>query len=222
MIRNRYLPLSGTEPLLNIDKWSTPRGKKVANCYGFALDDYLPLSFDMNKQQPGDRSGLSRRRLDLSTCEVARRVLSDNPRDVIYPVRAETACKPGYHKVFLFNDPNPDTGDYHFYRQVKDLMYKPKRGEHPYKIADRLQIPRTNVVPGPKTGTYIFKNVNAFAHKMGYATGALMKDSCNRLIKDPRKACRGSGNRNYKKECGSFCAKSGFARTRQDIFYPKF
>ena len=66
--------------------------------------------------------------------------------------------------------------------------------------------------------------VNLFSHKQGWATGPLLKDSCGKLIKDPRKACRRYGY-NYSKYCSSFCVKNKGVNVGQSEFtkyIPKF
>ena len=99
-------------------------------------------------------------------------------------------------------------GDFHFYKQHGVVKYKLRKGDTlknltsffgvtPYKIKKAMG-------PKPKIGNYIVFKCNLFSHKMGWATGPLLVDSCGKAIKDPRKACRKYGL-NYSKYCNSFC-----------------
>lgn len=213
----RRLPLSGSEPLLELDKWAKPRAVRNHNCYAFALDDYFNSAVPVPKQQPGDRAGHSNKLLDLTKCEIVNRILADNP-GLIYPEAAERPCRQGFHKVFVFNDPNPATSDFHWYRQVKDLVYTLKPGETVQQVAARFELPAGRITPAGRR-RLLLRDVNVWAHKMGHATGALLEDSCGKLIRDPRSACRGSGGRNYTLSCGSLCARTGKVRTRRDANY---
>ena len=214
---NTRLPLSGTEPLLDVDKWGTPKAIGSHNCYAHALDDYFNSPVPVQKQQPGQRAGLNRSFTNLSTCEIATRVLADNP-GLVYRVEAETPCRPGHHKVFLFNDPDPVSGDYHLFRQVKDLIYRRQPQETIHSISRKFEVPLSSITP-LTTHRILIRNVNIFSHKMGHASGALLTDSCGKLIRDPRKACRFAGNREYSLNCGAFCARSGKVKTRKDHEY---
>jgi len=152
--------------------------------------------------------------LNLSTCEITKRVMADNPGN-IYQEIAERPCKQGFHKIFLFNDPHPTMGDFHFYKQVKDLVMTAQPGDTAASLAERFTIPIENVISLGK-GKVLLRNTGIFSHKLGHATGALIHDSCGKLIRDPRKACRSVGNRTYSLQCGSFCARSGWAKSRKD------
>lgn len=211
------LPLSGSEPVLDVQKWNTMKAIITHNCYAFALNDYFRTSKKVPKQQPGDRSGLSTDHADLSTCEIADRVLADNPGN-IYRELAERACRDGFYKIFLFTDPRPDTADYHWYRQVKDMKYKLGPKETLTQVMQRFQVPKTKVHRIGKR-KYMLSDVNVWSHKAGHATGALLQDSCGRVIRDPRLACRSSGNMDYTKMCGSFCARAGHVRSRKNQNY---
>ena len=212
----RELPLSGTEPLLNMNVWADPRVIKTHNCYAFSLNDLVHTGADVPKQQPGDAAGISNKRgnkpISLSNCDIAKRVLADNPGN-IYRAAAETPCGTGFHKIFMFNDPNPEHSDFHFYRQVKDVVYHLKANDTSASVARKFNIPMRQVV-SLGGGRLYLHNVNVFSHKMGFATPALLTDSCGKIIKDPRKACRRSGERNYTLHCGSFCVRSGRVTSR--------
>ncbi len=55
-------------------------------------------------------------------------------------------------------------------------------------------------------GKKIQFKVNTWSHKMGWATGPLLTDSCGKAIKDPRKACK-NYSFNYKNYCSSMCVR---------------
>lgn len=210
----RALPLSGTEPTLDMEQWVKPT---VGNCMSAAYFDPLNRP-GLEKAQPGDRAGLSHIPLDLSTCEISKRILADNPGNV-YKVRAEAPCEKGFHKVFVFNDPDKVRGDFHLYGQFKDLVMRITPGMTKLSLAKKYEVHVRNVIP-LGDGRVMLKDVGLFFHKLGYAPGgALLEDSCGRLIKDPRRACRFVGSRVYSKSCGAFCARSGVAKTRVDSNY---
>lgn len=209
---NKRLPLSGTEPVLWLKDWLKP---EVGNCYSKSLNDPLNRP-GLEKAQPGDRAGLSHIPMNLTTCDISNRILADNPGH-IYKVRAEMPCQKGFHKLFVFNDPVGK--DFHLYRAVKDLVMEMPTGRSLASLAKEFQIPKSKVVL-LADGQVLLRDLAIYVHKLGYAPGgALLKDSCGKLIKDPRKACRTYGTRTYSKPCGSFCARSGVARSRPDALY---
>ncbi|RYF06395.1 MAG: hypothetical protein EOO40_09190 [Deltaproteobacteria bacterium] len=213
----RQLPLSGSEPLLDMDQWAKPRAVRNHNCYAFGMDDYFNSAVPVPKQQPGDRSGANHTLFDLSTCEIVKRILADNPGHV-YKEAPERPCRQGFHKVFVFNDPNPKTEDFHFMRQVGDILYTLKPGETERSVARKFGLPASKVFR-LRGGRLLLSATGLWAHKMGHATGALLEDSCGKVIRDPRTACRTVGERNYTLNCGALCARSGRVRTRKDANY---
>lgn len=213
MVNRKRLPLSGTEPVLYLEDWLKPT---IANCYSAALLDPLNRP-GLEKAQPGDRAGLSRVPLDLTTCEVSSRMLADNPGN-IYKERAETPCQRGFHKIFVFNDPRNKGGDYHVYFQTNDIVMAIQPGMTQASLAKEFGIPYRNV-QNLGNGQVMLRNTGLWSHKMGYTPGALLKDSCGKIITDPRKACRFVGKRKYSLNCGSLCARSGVAKTRPDYLY---
>lgn len=206
------LPVSGSEYIFDPVPWSTPVGIKNSNCYSFSLGDYSenrPV-----KATPGAYAALRgnkrfAKELDNLSCpSLTRRVIADNPTG-IYKAKAEVPCKQGYFKIMMFvTKKGSKRGDFHFYSQFKNVKYPVQTGDTVKSIAHKFQVPVTNVYW--KGGNVAFvKDANVFGQKLGHATGALLTDSCSKVIFDPRAACRGSGDLQYKVLCGSFCAAKG-------------
>jgi LysM repeat protein len=109
------------------------------------------------------------------------------------------------------NKYNNSTGDFHFYKQHGMVDYKIQKGDTYASIARFFKIPVTRIrKPGvalPAVGRTIKIRVNVWSHKLGWATGPLLYDARNQVIKDPRKANRNYGYR-YTKYCSSFCVKN--------------
>jgi hypothetical protein len=213
------LPLSGSETVFTENKWSTKKGVRHNNCYSYAADNYSNTR--VQKAVPGGmiakRNGKAPNYdAPLSCPNLAPKVVGDNP-EAVYRADADAPCKQGYYKIMMFVDPgegSPWGGDFHFYKQHKDVNYTVHEGDSLSSIArtfrvtvDFLRRHNPGVSDSPRVGSKVFvPNVNAWSHKMGHATGALLTDSCGKIIKDPRRACR-SYSHTYKDFCGGFCVK---------------
>lgn len=227
------LPLSGSEPTFTLWPWNTKRGVRGSNCYDYSLDDYRDKR--AVKTTPGDkgwdefRRRLMQKRATYSKCsDVVPGILADNP-GAIYREAAWNPCKPGYFKMQSYvGDPKNNKeryGDFHFYRQNKDLEYVVSSAiaNTPAKIAEFFGVTLSKVLKAsgaqnkdqvlPEGQTVILKNANIWSHKAGWATGALLQDSCGKAIHDPRKACRDHAVE-YTSYCGSFCVKVGATTTK--------
>ena len=202
-------PLSGYEKVFRLEPWLS-KGIRSNNCYAYAVNDFE--TYRVHKSIPGDRSGMSRLPHTYTHCKgLAKRLISDNPKTV-YKTKAMTKCRPGYYKIMMVVAPTnkygSTTGDFHFYKQHGEVLYKIKKGDTYASIARFFDVPYSRVrnsgklIPGNKLR---FK-VNIWSHKRGWATGPLLKDACGKSIKDPRKSCRNYGY-NYSKYCNSFCVK---------------
>jgi len=124
-------------------------------------------------------------------------------------------CKKGYYKSMMVVAPtdrngNPG-GDFHFYKQHGVVRYKLRKGDTVKTLASFFGVSQYKIKKAmganPRMGKIIVFKCNLFSHKMGWATGPLLVDSCGKVIKDPRKACRKYGL-NYSKYCNSFCVAS--------------
>lgn len=217
MTSKSTLPISGSEPTFHEKPWGTKKGIKNSNCYSYSMDNYSnrrPV-----KAVPGDRAGMGDLQEPLSCPDLSRRVLADNPKTVYREV-PEKSCKKGYYKVMMFVDSSDVLmGDFHFYRQHKDVDYTVHDDDTLESIARMFRVSTAFIRKHNQGASEIregvvlhLPNVNVWSHKLGHATGALLKDSCGKAIKDPRKACR-SYSHTYKDFCGSFCAKRGSVRT---------
>jgi hypothetical protein len=240
----KRLPLSGAEPVFNYSGWGDI-GRTRDNCYDYAFGDDAPRN---NKSVPGNRSPVRFANSDFKSCKnFTRRVLSDNPHKV-YTVKPCKVCKKGYYKVMAFVAPTNIygnyTGDFHWYRQNKALVYRIKKGDTvagiarffkvtPYIVRKALVRQRTSTKSnegkianknvnfpqnGPllRPGKVIRLPVNLWSHKQGWATGPLLVDASNKVIVDPRKANRKYGY-NYSKFCSAYCVRSGKVVTGNPI-----
>jgi hypothetical protein len=206
------LPLSGSERKFTNKRWGTATGIGNNNCYAYAVGDYE--AYRWQKSIPGDRSGLSNKPNDYTTCTgLPKAVLSDNPGK-IYQVKPNEKCKRGYYKVMMFVCPGRPTnyirqGDFHFYVQHGVIEYRIKPGDTQESVAKFFKIPLSRV---KRAGTFapnkrIVIKANVFSHKRGWATGPLLVDAKGKAIKDPRKASRNYPGLNYETYCSSFCVK---------------
>ncbi|ABY27945.2 hypothetical protein OtV5_148c [Ostreococcus tauri virus OtV5] len=206
------LPTSGSERKFTNRRWGTATGIGNNNCYAYAVGDYE--AYRWQKSIPGDRSGLSNKPNDYTTCTgLPKAVLSDNPGK-IYRAKAGEKCKKGYYKVMMFVCPGRPTnyirqGDFHFYVQHSVVEYRIKPGDTQESVAKFFKVPLSRV---KRAGTFapnkriVFK-ANVFSHKRGWATGPLLTDASGKAIKDPRKADRNYPGLNYETYCSSFCVK---------------
>lgn len=208
------LPLSGSEPVYESpSKWDTNAGVGNNNCYNYAMNDFRKAR--NQKTVPGDKSGY-KHDIDYASCRPVEKRFLDDHRDRIYRERPEAPCKEGFYKVMMVVSSLKDGGygDFHFYRQNKDVIYKVEPGDTISSVAEKFQVAIPRIVrankgsPVLKPGTKLFiENANVFSHKLGWGTGGLVTDSCGKVIKDPRKACRNHALP-YDQYCGSYCVKA--------------
>lgn len=203
------LPVSRSEHPFVREPWET-KGKRSNNCYAYAFNDYA--TYRQHKSVPGARVKKDGYHTYTHCKGLANRVIADNPKKV-YKAKANDKCKKGFYKVMMVVAPENKygnlSGDFHFYKQHSEVVHTIKEGDTYASIARMYDVPYSRVrKAGPlKKGKKLKFKANFFSHKMGWATGPLIKDSCGKLIKDPRKACRKYGY-NYKKYCTSFCVKN--------------
>lgn len=203
------LPTNGSELTYDPILWGSPVAIRNNNCLSYALGDYSenrPI-----KSTPGAVALLRGNKkfageLDRLDCpSLSRRLLQDNP-GAIYRGKAETACKKGYYKVMVVaTKKGSKRGDFHLLRANGDVKYPIQPGETLSSIARKFQVPHSNVsIAG--NGYALIKDSKTWSQKLGHATGALLTDTCGKLLFDPRKACRGEGTDLYYKQiCGTFC-----------------
>lgn len=222
------LPLSGFEPTFRTMPWGLPQGIRGSNCYDYSLNDFRRQR--AVKTTPGDKGLDQVTKLVLQSSakfdrcsDVVPGILADNPGN-IYREAAWNPCKPGFAKIQSFvGAPKGEYGDFHFYRQDKDVEYVAKDGDTAASVAKYLAVPVGQVMkaagalsalePLPKGKLILVRGANLWSHKAGWATGALLEDSCGKTVVDPRKACRDHAV-NYNKYCGSFCVRVGSTSSR--------
>jgi len=211
------LPTSGSEPVYNGRRWKKHYGSN--NCYAYAMGDFK--KFRLQKSVPGVAAGLGFPKGDFTTCgNLSNRVIADN-KGKVKKIAANKMCPPGYYKIMMFISrlTKKTMGDFHFYKQHSIVRYVSKLGDTIASISKFFDVPRTRVTKalGVKklvSGTPLLFKANVWSHKRGWGTGALLKDNCNKTIKDPRKSCKNYGSLNYNKLCSAFCVKGdGTLRT---------
>lgn len=220
------IPVSGSEPVYTTRLWNTKAGIGKNNCYSYAFNN-----FDIDrtvKAVPGDRSGFEHD-LDYKTCKrIKERLLQDNPDSIYHEPSPDRPCMDNFSRIMMFvgeRDTNTAYGDFHFYKQHKDIEYEVQPKDTIESIAQFLETDVATVIRANKNSTSLrpgsrilfanFKTRDGFSlwsHKLGWATGALLTDSCGKIIKDPRSACR-TYSVNYKRFCGSYCIRNDVAKT---------
>ena len=197
--------------------WSSPDGIGRANCFSYAIDRFEPHR--TVKLQPGDMAAQRRGYIDrqseaqalgitdTTTCSNIRARMKDDLGDDVYIERPRTPCQKNFHKIMLVIGRNKRSSDYHYYRNFQNLLLNVSGSPDRHKIAKRYKVPIENVVQ-TKPGYVLVRNANVWASKHGFATGALLTDTCGKPIFDPRMACRKVGDLDYKIFCDSFCVRS--------------
>ena len=209
----KKLPISGSEPIFNTRPWGKYVGSN--NCYAYAMGDFR--KFRLEKSIPGVAARMGYPTTDFTHCgNLGKRVVSDNPAKVklMGPKQKGKKCPPGYYKVMMFISPPSRVthGDFHFYKQHSWVRYVSKLGDSIESIRKFFEIPRSRIIRalGDKKlvrGTPLLFKANVWSHKRGWGTTALLKDSCNKTIKNPKRACKNYGSVNYSKHCSTFCVK---------------
>lgn len=206
------LPVSGSEVPYTTLTYGTPWGVGNNNCYAYALGRYAREGG--TKLQPGNVARVGGE-VDLTRCDsVVQRALRDL-RGAGYAAPADAPCRKGYYKTMAFLAKG---NDYHWYKQHRDaLVSLPRRVPSVARLAAALGVDRAQVYAAspPEPGdTVLVKDANIWSHKQGLATGPLLKDSCGKVIDDPRTACRTYTKKlDYTSFCGAVCVrKNGGSR----------
>lgn len=196
----KRLPLSGAEVIFSTWPWS--KNVNADNCYDYAMNDFE--KYRNVKSTPGNRARISSNGLNFTTCRgIRRRILKDNPKTVYRCKNVEKVCRRGFYKIMNFVSPQ---GDFHFYKQVKGVKYRIKKGDTKSKIAKMFGISSSRIpsILGKKTVTI---PINMWAHKQGWGANPLYTDAKGKIILDPRKADRNYPGLNYTTFCGAYCVK---------------
>lgn len=129
---NGFLPMSGSEPDYEPDKWNNnDADRKNHNCYAYVLDNFI--AGRPKRPQPGHRNIHEKvfTAQNFTREEIARRAISDNP--VIYCADPNVACQKGYYKGVLVID---RFNNYHWLRQDSDGYWSHKPGQLPVTRLD--------------------------------------------------------------------------------------
>ena len=115
--------------------------------------------------------------------------------------------------MFISSPTKKTMGDFHFYKQHSMVRYVCKKGDTIAGICRFFDVPRYRITKALNNkklspGTPLLFKANVWSHKRGWGTGALLKDSSGKLIKNPITANRNYGSVNYKKLCSAFCIKA--------------
>ena len=207
--------MSGSEEPFTSFVYGTDRwGKTNNNCYAFAIDYFRGT---MNKKlQPGELSKTLKRDDDLTDPQILKeRTLSDlaTKKNGGYSAGPCEKCKKGYYKVMAFVGKGQD---YHWYRQVSDMMIPSDGKKTVSNIAKEIGVDKSQIdSPSsnkPKDGEPILiKNAGLFAHKRGFAELTVL-DASGKFIKDPRVANRNYGDIDYNTFAGAFCVNATFGK----------
>lgn len=214
--RDPYTSYNAVSPSKNAADFDTngffgSKGVRRGNCYAYAMLDCSGA--DGYKRQPGEASGMSvLENVSRKSCPaLVSRVIRDNPNSVYLADPAEQ-CKPGHYKIMLFAGDSRDGsgGDFHFFRQTRNVKFRAKGVDTIEHIAKRFEVnpsqveaPRNPVMPGDKVRV---NDAYIWTQKAGLTVQSLT-DSCGRIIKDPRQACRTAGSITYSNLCSTFCVK---------------
>lgn len=142
------LPLSGSEPHYDPEKWNNNFMDRINhNCYAYVLDDFVK---DRAKRpQPGhrDKTIQTFRKQDYTREEMTRRAIYDNPS--IYCTDPNAVCKKGYSKGVLVID---RYNNYHWLRQDSNSFWSHKPGQLPVTNKDA----DGNLIVDPSTANLIY------------------------------------------------------------------
>jgi len=111
--------------------WGT-KGVVHDNCYDYAFGSFSDNR--TSKSIPGGRAKINSNSLSFKTCDgIVKRVLADNPGSVYKMKTGGEMPKPGFYKVMCFVAPSNDfgnsTGDFHWYKEIRSVQYKIRRGD---------------------------------------------------------------------------------------------
>jgi hypothetical protein len=138
------LPMSGSEPPFEPEKWNFGDTQKFNNCYNYACNQRTDTRAPA---QPGTAGGM---RYSKVTCEDVTRAAQ---RDGMQVADCDQACPAGSYKTALVVG-----GDYHWYRQDCDGTWSQKVGDEPATNVDasgrRILDPRTADRRGPEGINY--------------------------------------------------------------------
>jgi len=112
------------------------------NCYDYAFGLNNPRAPERNV--PGTMARNSANGLNFKSCTgIAKRVLEDY-RGLAYKLgRSSTACRRGYYKVMNFVAPG--YGDFHWYRETRQVVYRTRPGDTVTSLAKFFRVPAPTI-----------------------------------------------------------------------------
>jgi hypothetical protein len=214
--RTNKLATSGSEVVFSENVYGSPLAIGDNNCWAYAIDHLRNSSRPPKgrKLQPGELSIAGNSDVNLSSCQDLRNKVMRDLGDDAYEEPSDRPCRKGYYKIFSVISPNQD---FHFYKHHRHVMYRVKRRRTLKELAGEFDVDVSEIVApnGPKSGivkagdVVMIRNANVFSHKQGFSRdGPILRDSCGKIIKDPRKACRAYGSLDYSQVCGSHCVRN--------------
>uniref|UniRef100_A0A6C0LMC2 Uncharacterized protein n=1 Tax=viral metagenome TaxID=1070528 RepID=A0A6C0LMC2_9ZZZZ len=147
----RGSPLSGSEPVRDLELYNKPAVRRCHNCYSYAMHVYDPKGVELCKKygncrnffhQPGAKTG-HRNELNKEerrSCPIVERLMMGDIPEVT-KTTYDAKCPAGMSKVAAVVDKGVD---YHWYRQDRDGYWSHKDGSNKVKTFDALKRPIFN------------------------------------------------------------------------------
>ncbi len=142
---------SGSEPEYNPKIWNENNNiKSTHNCYSYSLGK-IRRGLE-SKAQPGYASGFNHINDEDYNCpEFHKRLTQDVPGS--YLEQFDTACRPGFYKIFLMLDP---TVDYHWARMDSNKYWSHKPGASEVTNVDA----NGNTIKNPLKANWKYESLN--------------------------------------------------------------
>lgn len=147
----RGSPLSGSEPVRDVELYNKPAVRRCHNCYSYAMHVYDPKGVELCKKygncrnffhQPGAKTGHRNElnREERRSCPIVEKLMMGDIPEVT-KTTYDAKCPAGMSKVAAVVDKGVD---YHWYRQDRDGYWSHKDGSNKVKTFDALKRPIFN------------------------------------------------------------------------------
>ena len=147
----RGSPLSGSEPIRDVELYNKPAVRRCHNCYSYAMHVYDPKGVELCKKygncrnffhQPGAKTGHRNElnREERRSCPIVEKLMMGDIPEVTKTMY-DAKCPTGMSKVAAVVDKGVD---YHWYRQDRDGFWSHKDGSNKVKTFDALKRPIFN------------------------------------------------------------------------------
>ena len=144
-------PLSGSEPIRDVELYNKPAVRRCHNCYSYAMHVYDPKGVELCKKygncrnffhQPGAKTGHRNElnREERRSCPIVEKLMMGDIPEVT-KTTYDAKCPTGMSKVAAVVDKGVD---YHWYRQDRDGFWSHKDGSNKVKTFDALKRPIFN------------------------------------------------------------------------------